>query len=312
MWENFSKHLQQILIGAQVESYKLGLDYIGSEHLMLGILNHRHNTACRELKKLDVNLSELERRILERAKRTTGKTRTNFSLSARTTRIIEIAYSIVHTLGHSIIGSEHILLGLLKEANGMAARILISEFGIDYRMMLEKIYGVRELKLENFMECREMVGKELEFLEENFHRSLIQNKVMEGKMEEILHLMDYVGDLFESINRHDLRDEILKIRNKVNSPGIDEDAADVSTVRGNNIIPLNVKSKELGSEKSRAGTEDNLKTRSGLTNKSKLNNMAAGDVDGISISINLDRKWLRNVISQSLKEILKAHPDIED
>ena len=303
MWENFSQNLQQILIAAQVEASKLGVDYIGSEHLILGILNHRHNTACRELKTLGVDLKKLENLIMDKVPATSRKGPISFSFSARATRIIEIAYAFVKSLNHQVIGSEHILLGVLREGNGTPAKILITTFDISYNMVLEELYGIKDLKLANFMESHKFVAQELKLLEENFHKSSVQQQLLNGKVDEMTHTMDYLGDLFESINRPDLKADIMRFKKKVLSALFNE------LKNGNNS-----KGKDSSLVSSQGSLMDNGEQKISVE-KEKSEKVTAIPVQrteggGISITVNIDRSLINDMIKKVVSEAVRENENL--
>lgn len=308
MWDNFSQNLQQILVAAQVESSRLGVDYIGSEHLLLGILKHRHNTACRELKTLGVDLKDLENRILESVPKNQVKSPVSFSFSARATRIIEVAHAFVKTLNHEVIGSEHILLGLLREGNGKPAKILIKEFEVTYKMLLEELYDIEELKVVNFMDSVQYVEKELKTLEENFHKTSIQRQMSDGRIEEMIHLLYYLGDLFDSLNRSDLKQEILRFKDKALSSlsyeGSDEAIRDQKKI-------LDVRLHDPEEKYRNPSLRDNSIIFSGNTpadashSHSNLNG-------GLSVTINIDGSLIKKTIREAVMEVMKEKDNITD
>ncbi|MCD4785762.1 MAG: hypothetical protein K8T10_18230 [Candidatus Eremiobacteraeota bacterium] len=295
MWEYFSQNVQQILIAAQTSAHKLGVDYIGSEHLMLGIISHRHNTACRELKVLGVEIPHLKEIILLEIKRGDGTSENGLSFSARSTRIIEIAFAISRTLEQPYVGSEHILLGIIREGIGKPAHILKKEFGIDFNTMIEELYGMGDLKLSNFRQFHGAVDKGLKELEEKFEESSIQKKVFAGKIREISFLMDYVGDLCNSINRNDLKVEVLKLKVKALSsfPGeyLSEDLA-IGLPAGEsskvNSIPL----------KKSSGNSGDLPTEIPVDARP----VGLPDNSGLTISININEDIIRKAIFDAVRE----------
>ena len=307
MWDNFSQNLQQILVAAQVESSRLGVDYIGSEHLLLGILKHHHNTACRELKTLGVDLKKLENRIMESIPKNQVKSPVNFSFSARATRIIEVAHAFVKTLNHEVIGSEHILLGLLREGNGKPARILIKEFEVTYKMLLEELYDIEELKLVNFMDSVQYVEKELKALEENFHKTSIQRQMSDGRIEEMIHLLHYLGDLFDSLNRSDLKREILQFKDKALS-SLSYEGSDEAIKAQKKKLDVHLQTID-NRDKNASFNGDGMLISGNICKETfplqnSLNN-------GMSVTINIDGSLIKKAIREAVLEVMKNR-DTED
>ena len=215
MWDCFSKNVQQVLVRAQVEAQKNGADFIGSEHLMLGLLGNRHNTACRVLRLLGADISGLQQMMEEGARKKESKGFSDFPFSARATRIIEIAYAISQTMEKTTVGSEHVLLGILREGNGSASRILMEKFSVDFSTVLEKLYGISSLKLDNLTQARAVVENSLQLLEESCATSVIQQKLHLGKVDELIKLLDYAGDLLTSLDRQDLARKTASLSKKI-------------------------------------------------------------------------------------------------
>jgi len=129
---NFSHRVQMVIQYSREEALRLGHDYIGSEHLLLGLLREGDGIAIEILKSLGVDLEELKRTIEETVK-STGGTMTigNLPLTKRAERILKGTYIEAKNFKSDIIGTEHLLLSLTKEREGMAAQILMN-FDVDY------------------------------------------------------------------------------------------------------------------------------------------------------------------------------------
>ncbi len=124
--EKFTKKARRVLILAQEEARRLNHNYIGTEHLLLGLVRERDSVASEVLRDLG-----LEPQLVQKAvERNIGHGRWAYSgelkLSPRTKRVIELAVDEARRLGHNYIGTEHLLLGLMREGEGMAVDILRS------------------------------------------------------------------------------------------------------------------------------------------------------------------------------------------
>ncbi len=125
-FDRFTKKARRVLSLAQEEAQALNHGYIGTEHLLLGLVREGDGVAARVLKDLGVDLPKVRQAvedIVGRGKRTTvGR----IGLTPRTKRVIELAVDEARRLGHHYIGTEHLLLGLAREGNGIAADVLAS------------------------------------------------------------------------------------------------------------------------------------------------------------------------------------------
>ena len=132
MKSNFSKKVQQILRYAKEEAVHLGHNYVGSEHLLLGIISQGSSIAIDILTNLDVEIDDL-RKAIEDVVRSSGGTMLlgQMPLTKRVERILRNTFNEAKNLGSELIGDEHILLSILKENGGVAYEVL-SSFGVDY------------------------------------------------------------------------------------------------------------------------------------------------------------------------------------
>ncbi len=125
-FEKFSERARQVLKLAQEEAQHFNHSYIGTEHILLGLVREEEGVAAKVLANLGVGLSKVRQAvefIIGRGERPgTGE----IGLTPRAKRVIELAIDEARHLGHSYIGTEHLLLGLLREGEGIAANVLDS------------------------------------------------------------------------------------------------------------------------------------------------------------------------------------------
>ncbi len=125
-FDRFTKRARRVLTLAQEEAQRLNHNYIGTEHLLLGLVREENGVAVRVLKELNIDLKQ----IRERVERTVGRGQRamygKLSLTPRTKRVIELAVDEARRLGHHYIGTEHLLLGLIREGEGVAVDVLRS------------------------------------------------------------------------------------------------------------------------------------------------------------------------------------------
>jgi len=128
-FEKFTERARRVLTAAQEEAQHLNHNYIGTEHILLGLIREEEGVAAKVLVNMSVTLSKVrsavEYIIGRGEKATTGE----IGLTPRAKRVIELAIDEARRLGHNYIGTEHLLLGLLHEGEGVAAGVLES-FGI--------------------------------------------------------------------------------------------------------------------------------------------------------------------------------------
>jgi ATP-dependent Clp protease ATP-binding subunit ClpA len=126
VFERFTERARQVVVLAQEEARRLGHDYIGTEHLLLGLLREQEGLAVRVLESLDVTVEEVRTQV-ERVVGPGDEVATGeIPFTPRAKKVLELALREALSLGHEYIGAEHILLGLVRENEGVAARILLS------------------------------------------------------------------------------------------------------------------------------------------------------------------------------------------
>ncbi len=144
MKNNFSSRVQMVIQFARDEALRLGHDYIGTEHLLLGLIREGEGIAIEILAALGCDLDEVKRAI-EDAGRASGDTMTigNIPFTKRAEKILKSAYVEADRHKSDIIGTEHLLLALVKEKDGLAAQILKS-FGVTYENASEELERVMQ------------------------------------------------------------------------------------------------------------------------------------------------------------------------
>src|SRR5438093_11789493 len=126
-FDRFNDRAKRVLALAQDEAIRFNHNYIGTEHLLLGLVREGEGVAARVLDSLGVELSKVRTAvefIIGRGDSTTSPN--EITLSPRTKKVIELAIDEARKLGHSHVGPEHVLLGLVREGEGIASGILES------------------------------------------------------------------------------------------------------------------------------------------------------------------------------------------
>jgi ATP-dependent Clp protease ATP-binding subunit ClpC len=131
MFERFTDRARQVVVYAQDEARALKHNYIGTEHLLLGLLREKEGVGARTLGLFGVTLDEVRgqvARIVGTGEEAAATGQVPFTPRAK--KVLELSLTEAQALGHNYIGTEHILLGLARENSGVAARILL-DLGLD-------------------------------------------------------------------------------------------------------------------------------------------------------------------------------------
>src|SRR5437667_12857328 len=138
-FDRFNDRAKRVLALAQNEAVLLNHNYIGVEHLLLGLIREGEGVAARVLDSLGVELSKVRTAVeFTIGRRDSTTSPSEITLSPRTKKVIELAIDEARKLGHSHVGTEHLLLGLVREGEGIASGVLES-LGVSLEAMRKKV-----------------------------------------------------------------------------------------------------------------------------------------------------------------------------
>jgi hypothetical protein len=124
MFERFTDRARRVVVLAQQEARALHHNYIGTEHLLLGLTQEREGAAGRALESLGISPETVRARVEDIIGRGTGKPSSHIPFTPRAKKVLELSLREALQLSHNYIGTEHILLGLIREGEGVAAQVL--------------------------------------------------------------------------------------------------------------------------------------------------------------------------------------------
>ncbi|CAN1318038.1 Chaperone protein ClpC, chloroplastic [Linum perenne] len=124
MFERFTEKAIKVIMLAQEEARRLGHNYVGTEQILLGLIGEGTGIAAKVLKSMGINLKDARVEVEKIIGRGNGFVAVEIPFTPRAKRVLELSLEEARQLGHNYIGSEHLLLGLLREGEGVAARLL--------------------------------------------------------------------------------------------------------------------------------------------------------------------------------------------
>lgn len=124
MWQRFTERARRVVFFAQEEAARLGENFVGTEHLLLGLLREPDSVAGRVLRDMGIEAEVVRHDVERQVTRGHGNLGQDMQLTPRSRRIIDLAFDEARLLGNEYIGTEHLLLGLIREGDGLAARVL--------------------------------------------------------------------------------------------------------------------------------------------------------------------------------------------
>ena len=130
MFERFTEKAIKVIMLAQEEARRLGHNFVGTEQVLLGLIGEGTGVAAKTLKAMGLNLKDARAEVEKIIGRGSGFVAVEIPFTPRAKRVLELSWDEARQLGHNYIGTEHLLLGLIREGEGVAARVL-ENLGID-------------------------------------------------------------------------------------------------------------------------------------------------------------------------------------
>jgi len=219
---NFSQRMQEVIRLSREEALRLGHDYIGTEHLLLAMIREGGGMAIRILRNLGVDLVRLQRTI-EDSVRSYGGTATigNIPLTKQAERVLKLCYLEARALRADVVGTEHLLLALLRESDTIAAQIL-AHFNVTYdaaRQELQNILSGRSSTRPERGTPRVRVTERVKTpVLDNFGRDLTK-LALEGKLDPVIGRDREIERVAQVLSRRKKNNPVL-----IGEPGVGKTA----------------------------------------------------------------------------------------
>jgi hypothetical protein len=138
MFERFTDRARRVVVLAQEEAKMLDHDYVGTEHILLGLIHEGEGVAAKALESLGISLDAVRQQVEEIIGRGQQAPSGHLPFTPRAKKVLELSLRESLQLGHDYIGTEHILLGLIREGDGVAAQVLV-KLGADPNLVRQVI-----------------------------------------------------------------------------------------------------------------------------------------------------------------------------
>jgi ClpA/ClpB-like protein/UvrB/UvrC motif-containing protein len=138
MFQKFSDPARRVVVLAQEEARRLDHNYIGTEHILLGLIREGEGVAAEALKSLGIRLDPVRQQVEEIIGRGQEALQGHIPFTPQAKKVLELSLREALQLGHDYIGTEHILLGLLREGGGVAAQVLV-RLGADLNRVRQQV-----------------------------------------------------------------------------------------------------------------------------------------------------------------------------
>src|SRR5438309_4570141 len=226
MFERFTERARQVVVLAQEEARTLKHNYIGTEHILLGLLREEEGLAARVLESLDITVERVRAQVVRIVGSGEEVTSGQIPFTPRAKKVLELALREALSLGHNYIGTEHILLGLVRENEGVAARILL-DFDADSEKIRNEV--IRMLSGPGSRQrgsgagasagaAGQSEGKKSSKLLDQFGRNLTK-LAAEGKLDPVVGRETEIERIMQILSRRTKNNPVL-----VGEPGVGKTA----------------------------------------------------------------------------------------
>ncbi len=242
LFERFTERARQVVVLAQDEARALKHNYIGTEHILLGLLREEEGLAARVLESLDITVEEVRAQVARIVGQGDEVTTGQIPFTPRAKKVLELALREALSLGHNYIGTEHILLGLVRENEGVAARILL-DFDADAEKIRNEIIRMLSGPGRRQAGAGGPAGEKSKSskLLDQFGRNLTK-QAQEGKLDPVVGRQTEIERVMQILSRRTKNNPVL-----IGEPGVGK----TSVVEGlaariaSNQVPELLKGKQI-------------------------------------------------------------------
>ena len=230
MFERFTEKAIKVIMLAQEEARRLGHNFVGTEQILLGLIGEGTGVAAKVLKSMGVNLKDARIEVEKIIGRGSGFVAVEIPFTPRAKRVLELSLEEARQLGHNYIGTEHLLLGLIREGEGVAARVL-ENLGVDLSKVRTQV--IRMLGETAEVTSTGQSGRNKTPTLDEFGSNLTQ-MALDGKLDPVVGRAKEIERVIQILGRRTKNNPVL-----IGEPGVGKTAIAEGLAQriGNKDIP---------------------------------------------------------------------------
>ena len=221
MFERFTDRARRVVVLAQEEARMLNHNYIGTEHILLGLIHEGEGVAAKALESLGISLDAVRQQVEEIIGQGQQAPSGHIPFTPRAKKVLELSLREALQLGHNYIGTEHILLGLIREGDGVAAQVLV-KLGADLnrvrQQVIQLLHGYQGKEPTSAGGTAAESAPSTSLVLDQFGRNLTQG-AREGKLDPVIGREKEIERVMQVLSRRTKNNPVL-----IGEPGVGKTA----------------------------------------------------------------------------------------